>query len=300
MYCKNCGKQIDDDSKFCNYCGTEQSINSKRESNTENSKVDLNLNNHETHIHFPKTQSKIDQPKQGRYDESYEKETGATVVGFIVLITNFLIVLVKPEVNELLYIAGGIISFVLRIIFTVWIVNIAKRQNRPANQWGFSGFIFPSFTLIIIGMSKKLNKDLENDKIKYATNANKQEYIDDNDKKTFVVQTLNPEMKKNQKKEVPTQKFFDNDNIKKESSEAVQKAKEVYANKVQFKYWDLLSELNILRSENGGFTKEEEVDKIIQLQEKEDEWINDNKICKYCKAIDSIEKGKCIGCGEEI
>ena len=25
MYCKECGEQIDDDSKFCNYCGTQQS-----------------------------------------------------------------------------------------------------------------------------------------------------------------------------------------------------------------------------------------------------------------------------------
>ena len=24
MYCKNCGKQIDDNSRFCNYCGASQ------------------------------------------------------------------------------------------------------------------------------------------------------------------------------------------------------------------------------------------------------------------------------------
>ena len=31
MYCKNCGKEIDDDSKFCQYCGVEQS---KKETGT--------------------------------------------------------------------------------------------------------------------------------------------------------------------------------------------------------------------------------------------------------------------------
>lgn len=33
MYCKHCGKEIDDDSKFCRYCGGEQEtpiINSKK------------------------------------------------------------------------------------------------------------------------------------------------------------------------------------------------------------------------------------------------------------------------------
>lgn len=55
MYCKNCGKQIDDDSKFCNYCGTEQSINIYRESNSEKEKIGINLNNQGTQIHPPKT-----------------------------------------------------------------------------------------------------------------------------------------------------------------------------------------------------------------------------------------------------
>lgn len=92
----------------------------------------------------------------------------------------------------------GIISLVLRIIFTVWVVNIAKRQNRPETQWGFSGFIFPSFTLIIIGLSKKLNKDLQNDQIPNTTDYNQQEFVDKIDKKTFVVQTLNHETIKEQ------------------------------------------------------------------------------------------------------
>lgn len=29
MYCKNCGKQISDDSKFCQYCGEKQNTNEK-------------------------------------------------------------------------------------------------------------------------------------------------------------------------------------------------------------------------------------------------------------------------------
>ena len=41
MYCKHCGKQIADDSKFCQYCGGKQeetTTNSKENSNQEKSK----------------------------------------------------------------------------------------------------------------------------------------------------------------------------------------------------------------------------------------------------------------------
>lgn len=31
MYCKNCGKQIDDDSKFCRFCGTALDANFNKE-----------------------------------------------------------------------------------------------------------------------------------------------------------------------------------------------------------------------------------------------------------------------------
>ena len=30
MYCKHCGKEIDDESKFCNYCGKELSLSKKK------------------------------------------------------------------------------------------------------------------------------------------------------------------------------------------------------------------------------------------------------------------------------
>ena len=36
MYCKNCGKQIDDDSRFCQHCGTSFTGNSQEEPEMEN------------------------------------------------------------------------------------------------------------------------------------------------------------------------------------------------------------------------------------------------------------------------
>ena len=37
MYCKNCGSQIDDDSKFCDKCGQTISKNEENNSNVEQS-----------------------------------------------------------------------------------------------------------------------------------------------------------------------------------------------------------------------------------------------------------------------
>ena len=39
MYCKNCGKEIAEDSKFCKYCGVEQDKISTKTSESYNKKV---------------------------------------------------------------------------------------------------------------------------------------------------------------------------------------------------------------------------------------------------------------------
>ena len=44
MYCKNCGELIDDDSKFCRYCGTNQeSITETDEPEQEQPKQESNI-----------------------------------------------------------------------------------------------------------------------------------------------------------------------------------------------------------------------------------------------------------------
>jgi len=45
---------------------------------------------------------------------------------------------------------------VLRIIATLWVIEIAKRQNRKTIGWGTIAFFSPSIALIIIGQLKKL------------------------------------------------------------------------------------------------------------------------------------------------
>ncbi|MDC0584451.1 zinc ribbon domain-containing protein [Bacteroidales bacterium] len=159
MYCKNCGKQIDDDSKYCNYCGTQQSLNSIKNSHSEARKVDVNLKIQGPKIRFPHSQSEKKLSRIDRYDESYKKETNATLVGIIVLIANFGILVTDNEIDDETYAILIVLALILRIVFTVWIVNIAKRQNRPSSNWGVLGFLFPSISLIIIGQLKKI-KDL--------------------------------------------------------------------------------------------------------------------------------------------
>ncbi len=61
MYCKNCGKIIDDDSKFCNYCGTEHK-SAVAEESTEQESGDVEIPTAST----PDTkQEKPKEPKKG-------------------------------------------------------------------------------------------------------------------------------------------------------------------------------------------------------------------------------------------
>lgn len=54
MYCKNCGKEIPDDSKFCQHCGCSQSNNDNNISERDNDKSisDNSLPNHGNIIKF--------------------------------------------------------------------------------------------------------------------------------------------------------------------------------------------------------------------------------------------------------
>lgn len=36
MFCSNCGKQLPDDAKFCNYCGAVQNVNVQNAKGTTN------------------------------------------------------------------------------------------------------------------------------------------------------------------------------------------------------------------------------------------------------------------------
>ena len=152
MYCKSCGKKIDDDSKFCSICGTKQSIDIKPI-----------IYNDLSSKKFPTSVKDVfvDDKKNPKYDERYSKESDATALGLFLLLINLGMVISGPKFyDENSYIVFKIISslasLVIRIFSTIWVVNIAERQNRNTMSWGIFAFVLPSFALIIIGQTKKL------------------------------------------------------------------------------------------------------------------------------------------------
>jgi len=178
MFCTNCGKQIDDDSNFCTYCGQEVKkaptivdIQAKEEPISE---VPLT----ET-LEQPREIISIveEEPKRqplntnSKYDETYEKDTMPTVVGFILLfiwliiyISNFNKQYQSYEEYQQAHKTQDLLTtfnLILRAIVTIWVVNIARFRNRETWSWGILAFLFPAITLIIIGQKKKLKPKLK-------------------------------------------------------------------------------------------------------------------------------------------
>jgi hypothetical protein len=166
MFCKSCGKKIDDDSQFCSFCGTKQSeankpklVNNEGLFQEETKTVNVN--------HFFGRQTKSNQETnksytEPKYDPTYLKETDATTIGVIILVSSLLLLIFQPfkfddiaSYNQFRAISS-IGALILRIFITVWVVNIAKRQNRETSGWGFFAFFLPSIALIVIGQQKKI------------------------------------------------------------------------------------------------------------------------------------------------
>jgi len=148
MYCKHCGNQIDDDSKFCSFCQTKQSVQFRPSGEQQFSTA-----------HTPPIATIPPSKKISKYDESYKKETEASIVGVVLLLISFVFALfgqntIKPTPENKTIIS--IVLLVFRIIVTSTVVNIAKRQNRDTSGWGVLAFFLPSIALIVIGLQKKL------------------------------------------------------------------------------------------------------------------------------------------------
>ncbi len=174
MFCKSCGNKIDDDSQFCSSCGTKQSEKNKptfgNEANMkeESKTVDVNLS-FGRRKKTDKNQKIYNADSERKYDPSYSKDSDATIIGILIIIGFFLFAIFPPfkfdnidSINQFLRISL-IGTLVLRIIITVWVVNIAKRQNREIFGWGLLAFFFPSIALIIIGTLKKIFAKFEID-----------------------------------------------------------------------------------------------------------------------------------------
>ena len=69
---------------------------------------------------------------------------------------------------------------------------------------------------------------------------------------------------------------------------------------MKFDHFDILDQLDAMKKEKKGITKEEETTIILELQEKEEELIRIKKLCEFCKAIDSIVDERCVACGKHF
>lgn len=165
MFCKSCGKQIDNDSAFCSFCGTKQSISQKLqiEAYKYQSIIDTEKNiNNETN--FDKAPNIV---RRTKYDPTYKKEVDVMVVGIILLSIVIILAIIGPfkfenrETYGQYQTSAVAVSLLLRICVTSWVVNIAKRQNRETSAWGLLAFLLPSIALIIIATRKKLFANIQ-------------------------------------------------------------------------------------------------------------------------------------------
>lgn len=158
MYCKNCGNLIDDDSNFCNYCGTRQTINLSNKNQKSKLTESAGSRLHAKSTENQKGQKDKGNQKRQKFDYRYTKEKDATYVGILLIVINVILYSVNIENTEKTMGVLLVGSLFLRILIISWVVNIAKRQNRDVIGWGILAFLFPAITLIIIGlMRKKLN-----------------------------------------------------------------------------------------------------------------------------------------------
>ena len=164
MFCKECGAKIDNDSKFCMYCGAKLFLTTASErqtssvTNTEKSMGNFNASDSKNQSNNKTSKEKIIEDK---YDRSYKGDAVASWTGFIVLLVNSTFyALSKISYDETLSVVSAVILVIWWVISIFWIVEIAKRQNRSSLRWGIFAFCFPYAAIIIIGLLKKLKNPI--------------------------------------------------------------------------------------------------------------------------------------------
>lgn len=165
MFCKSCGRQIDNDSTFCSFCGTKQSTDLKPQVQADtNQAINTTQKVYSNETNFSNSPNIVRQPK---YDPTYKKEDDAMTVGIILLVIALIFAIVGPikfedrESYGQFRAVTAIVSLILRIFITVCVVNIAKRQNRETFGWGLFAFLLPSIALIVIATRKKLFANIQ-------------------------------------------------------------------------------------------------------------------------------------------
>jgi small basic protein len=156
MFCKNCGKQIDNDSKFCSYCGV--SLTNEPTVITQEKKTH-SFQAFPAQSITPPTPVSID-----KYDMSFKKDDSLTTIGIVMLIIGIIgTISMQNEITKMTFdefrtfqIVGIIVSLVVRVVVIGVVSQYANKLNRDSFLWGFFAFIVPAICLIVIGQQKKL------------------------------------------------------------------------------------------------------------------------------------------------
>lgn len=165
MFCKSCGKQIDNDSTFCSFCGTMQSTELKPLIQADTNQYTKTAQ--ETFTNKTNFNNASNTTRQPKYDPTYKKEDDAMNVGIMLLVIVLIFAIVGPfkfedrEAYGQFKAVTAILSLILRVFVTIWVVNIAKRQNRETFGWGLFAFLLPSIALIVIATRKKLYANIQ-------------------------------------------------------------------------------------------------------------------------------------------
>ena len=151
MFCKSCGEQIDNDSKFCTHCGTKLAKESNGPTVAEQST--------RTTI-FVSTQP----TKESIYDESFERENYISE-GFLLLLVSIAVSSFSSGSFKHSDNSDGVgiffvclVSMGIRIAVAVALSRYAKKLNRNTEAWGLYGFLAPSIALIVISYKKKYKR----------------------------------------------------------------------------------------------------------------------------------------------
>ena len=156
MYCKNCGKQIDNDSRFCMHCGSR--LTGSHDIIIKENEV------YSSHAHSSPLISQVTPVKTHKYDESFKRDESLTTSGIVLLILSLIAsVSLRDEIlnydtEELrnFRVISIVITLLIRVVVIGAVSQYASKLNRDSTSWGVFAFFLPAISLIVIGQQKKL------------------------------------------------------------------------------------------------------------------------------------------------
>jgi tetratricopeptide (TPR) repeat protein len=153
MFCKYCGKEIDNDSAYCSYCGTLQS---KILINDSPNEFDPKTNDRQ--IRDSSFEQKPIDPLFLEHDLTFKTAKNYRLLGiFILIIVSIInIVLISgPGIDkESIYLFNSIM-LIFKLIIALKITTLAGKLKRNQAIWGLSTLFFAGIALILFGSVKK-------------------------------------------------------------------------------------------------------------------------------------------------